>query len=59
VGSGGACHQHNREHNDVLFTKPLKISRARQRTFEKTQFANEMTLAGFCQLETIMFDNDL
>jgi hypothetical protein len=59
MSSGYACHQRNREHNDVLFTKPIKISRAGQSTFEKTEIANEMAFAGFGYLETIMFDDDL
>jgi hypothetical protein len=48
MSSGDASHQRNREHNNVLFTKPIKISRARQRAFEKTEIANEMAFSAFC-----------
>ena len=59
MSSGYACHQRNREHNDVLFTKSIKISRGGQSNFEKTEIANEMALTGFSQFEPVVFDNYL
>jgi len=55
---GYACQQDDREHNNVLFAEAEEVSRARQRTFEKTEIANQMAFAGFSQLEPVVFDND-
>ena len=54
-----AGHQRHRQHDDVLFTKAEKITRARQCAFEKTRIANEMAFTGLRQLEPIVFDDDL
>lgn len=53
-----ACHQRHRQHDNVLFTEPEKITRARQCAFEKTRIANEMAFTGLRQLEPIVFDDD-
>jgi len=58
MGSRDACHQRNRQHDNVFLTKTVEIPRARQRAFEKTNIANEMAPAGFSQLEPIVFDDD-
>ena len=59
MSSGYAGHQRHRNHNNVLFTKTIKISRASQRNFEETEIAKQMALASFSQLEPIVFDNNL
>jgi hypothetical protein len=52
-------HQRHGKHNKVFFTVSKRITRARQRAFEKTEIANKMLLSGLRQFEPVVLDHDL
>jgi hypothetical protein len=54
VGPRDTGHQRNGQRNNVLFTVPEGIARARQRTFEKTDILNKVAFLASRQLEAIM-----
>jgi hypothetical protein len=52
-------HQRDRQHNDILFAECEEISWTGKSTLQKTKIADEMLFAGFCQLQPIVFYDDL
>ena len=58
VGARDACHQSDRKRDNVLFTEAEEIARTRQCIFKKAKIANEMPLASFCELKSIVLDDD-
>jgi hypothetical protein len=50
--------QRDRQDNDILFAKCEEVSRTGKSTLQKTKIADEMLLAGFCQLLPIVLYDD-
>jgi hypothetical protein len=51
-------HQGNGQNYDIVLAIADEILWARHRTFQESDVSNQMTFAGLCQFQSVVFDDD-